>query len=393
MRAFFLIFAICILHYSYMLGQGPSRVGTNQLILFQQGFVLESLSGFGFSNAAKSSVYNIGSANPALLSDFVKPSIEISYQYNTQIDSFILNDMTFQRVNNFVPQAGGVVYPINDFRIGGAFSQKYSGEMRIEDIPITTPQDPDGTGEYFSYSRENSIYSVSAIAAYQFGNLFYQRDRLSIGLQFNLNYLVFRESLYRLLAKMNASATNWKVGLTYGAGEGFLERFRIGIYMETRAHFSDFLQYDDGLLIHDLNPGNNQIINGIVPQEFEWTTVVPMRFGLGYLIRVSSKFEIGSDFIHTWWEDMGNGYSNGLDFSHSLMYTFSEKNLMSLGFFYSQDNNESPYSPAANAVFLSTGLVYRVGKLEVHLAVADSHIFSGKLARQTVGKMGVGFNL
>ena len=45
------------------------------------------------------------------------------------------------------------------------------------------------------------------------------------------------------------------------------------------------------------------------------------------------------------------------------------------------------------AVFITAGLSFQINFLKVDLALADSHLFSGDLWKQTIGKIGLGIQL
>jgi hypothetical protein len=83
MGKLFLILAICMFGQSFLFADDEPRYATN-IVVFQQGFVIESLSGYGFPSSTSFPIYNIGSGNPAMNVEFLQTFIRsiISVQYS-----------------------------------------------------------------------------------------------------------------------------------------------------------------------------------------------------------------------------------------------------------------------------------------------------------------------
>jgi hypothetical protein len=370
---------------SSLIGDDPQRAGTipNYVNVFQQGFVLESLSGYGFSSATYSPIFNIGSGNPASVTDFSQFSVGFSYQANTKIDPFALSDVTFQRVNSFIPQSAGMVYPFQSFRIGAGFSQKYSAELRIEDIPIRTIQYPEGTGEYTTSISKNSIYSMSALASYQFASLIANEDQLSLGIQTNMNLLRSRASIYNSTIKLSDQEINWKFGFRYAYHHQSVEKLQFGLTYEGKINFSGYYEYNPEPILP----------LGAVPNPAILT--YPAKLNFGFLLESNSTFGIYNDFIYNFWEDMYPYNKNKLDLAGGVAVGANDGLLVSVGYylFESYANNETESEIIGDTFFISGGLVLRYKLIDFHLVFADSHLYSPKGSRQTIGKLGVGLNL
>jgi len=372
----------------------PDRIDPrNQIFLYNQGFVLESLSGYGVSSSTRLPIFNISTGNPATLSALNTFAVGFSSQFDSKVESFPIDDASFQRINNLVPQSVGLVYPYQDFRVGAGFSQKYSAEILFNEIEMTTVNDPQGTGEIFSPTSKNVIHTASALASYQILNLLSPTDQLSVGFQFNLNFLDADESISRTTVKLNANQANWKFGFSY-SGIGSIERtetFRLGLYFETAVKISGNVEFEGpGLLTSDPDSsmlGNNERITANL-ESYPRDAEIPPRIVFGFLVSLSSKFALFGDLGYTWWSNLGEPYQNKLDFSNSLLFKVSEHIGFSIGLAFLQG-----FVGESDAVYLSAGMIGHLNKFELHLALADSHLSSAEYRRQTIGKLGFGFRL
>lgn len=383
---------ILLLVFANLFAGDPDRIDPrNQIFLYNQGFVLESLSGYGVSSSTRLPIFNISTGNPASMSSFKTFEIGFSNQFDSKVESFPIDDASFERINNLVPQSAGLIYPFQDFRIGAGFSQKYSAEILFNEIEITTVNDPQGTGETFSPTFKNAIHTASALASYQIPNLLSPTDQLSVGFQFNLNFLDADESIARTTAKLNANHANWKFGFSYSGGIERTETFRLGLHFETGVKISGNVEFEGpGLLTSDPDSsmlGNNERITANL-ESYPRYAEIPPQLVFGFLVSLSSKFLLLGDLGYSWWSNLGEPYQNKLDFSNSLLFKASQNIGFSIGLAFLQG-----FVGDSDAVYLSAGMIGRLNKFELHLALANSHLSSAEYSRQTVGKLGFGFRL
>lgn len=387
MRSFLLFMVVVLLANPCLQSDDGIRIGSNNIIVFQQGFVLESLSGYGFSGATYSPIFNIATGNPAEMANFDNFSFGFAHQANTEIDSFGIPDVKFQRVNNFIPQSAGMVYPFQNLRIGAGFSQRYSAEIQFENIPIITLQYPGGTGEYTTARFKNTIYSISALLSYHFNSLITKADQFSIGTQTNMNLLRNRQSIYDLTAKLSDEEINWKFGLRYTYHHQSIEKLQFGIDYESKVNFSGTYEYNRTLSVP---PNATELIQ--IPSILTY----PATLKFGILFEPTLKFGIYSDFIYNFWEDLNPSNKNRLDISGGIVIRASDQISASLGYYlfesYSANRNEILIS-SNDAVYISGGIIWHYQLLNIHLVVADSHLFSDKEGKQTIGKIGFGLSL
>jgi hypothetical protein len=397
MKPFILTNLLLLIVFLNLFAGDPDRIDPNNRIrLYDQGFVLESLTGYGISSSTNFPIFNISTGNPASISAFNTFAVGFSNQFDSKVESFPIDDASFQRLNNFVPQSAGLIYPLQNLRIGAGFSQKYSGEIIFNKIEITTVNDPQGTGEFYTPSFKNAIHAASALASYQFQNLLLQTDQLSVGLQFNLNFLNAEQSIAHTTAKLNANHGNWKFGFTYNGGSEQMETFRLGLYFETGVKISGNVEFEGPeLLTADPDSsmlGNNERITADL-EPYPRYAEIPPQMVFGFLVRLSTKFALLGDLGYSWWGNLGEPYQNKLDFSNSLLFNLSENIGFSFGFAFLQDNSTSQFAGNLDAFYLSAGMIARLKMFELQFALADSHLSSAEDRRQTVGKLGIGFRL
>lgn len=333
MRNLLIVVAIFLFNCSSLFGQDPPR-SNPPILVHQSGFVLESLSGYGFASTAHSPIFNIASGNPASLSNFDQIAAGFSHQANSKIEPHILENVSFQRVNNLIPQSAGIVYPVQNLRVAAGYSQRYSAQLRFEDIPITTPQYPDGTGEFYSTTSQTTIYSFSGVASYPFHNVFSEADQFSVGFQFNMNLLIEKSVLYRSSAKLTDEALNWKLGLRYTHRHQSIEKLQLGIAYESKFDFSGYYDYLGADLLIPRDPS--------VFRQIPSTLTYPANLKLGWLFQPTSRLGIYSDLIYNFWEDMYQGISNKLDVSGGVFLNAAEWATLSLGAYMRQSYSRDP---------------------------------------------------
>lgn len=94
-----------------------------QVLWLPQGRVLESLSGYGYSQSISGFANNISDRNPATLSLIEKSSLGISYQWDSKIEEAWFAEIGHERIHDQIPQSFSLVLPVKGFRIGYGFGQ------------------------------------------------------------------------------------------------------------------------------------------------------------------------------------------------------------------------------------------------------------------------------
>jgi len=395
---FFLI--IVSLFYSSLYAGDPERIGTNFLNLFPHGFVEEQLNGFGLRQSTNTTLANIGSGNPAVLSDFDQVSLGGSYQLSSRIEDAWSYGVDYKQNYTFWPQSFGVVYPLKNFRFAYGLGQKYNAIMDYGPLEVSTVEMPEGTGEFFDAYNEFLILSNSAILSYMINNLISKNDRLNLGIQYNVDHLSYKSKLWRNVATADGFASSFSAGIRYDVDLD-LPAFQIGIFFENGIEFRGEakLKNSESLIEVDPNPpGNNDslIIADIPTWSFQ--TRLPDKLSFGFFMQPIQKIGIAFNFTSVRWNKVSDNWDNSIDLS-STAILYPHKNLaFSLGYYqsqrkYNQETNAIfKIGSKADAFFITTGVVINTGNFIIDIALADSHLFSGDWRKQTISKVEIGYN-
>ncbi|OQA68186.1 MAG: hypothetical protein B6D44_16790 [Ignavibacteriales bacterium UTCHB2] len=364
----------------------------SDLILFPQGYGLNLLNSSGNSSIVND-VSNISFMNPAAITGLKNYSAAISYQFNTDLKEAWIADIGMKRIYNFFPQSFGAVAKYGNFSFGLGLGQRYNGTKEFGKIPITTPDRPDGTGEFIELREKNTIQSYSLSTAYSLSEVLQSSFDIQIGLKYSLNYL--RHSMYILYNNINAKGyySSFSFGITslFDLDE---ERFlQLGLSYEISSELNVNPQIDIDLLsIPDPNNRTNYYLHPIElfyksPSELNFNIAVDATNDLMFLGGLRAVF----------WSSQKEYFKNQLEFSLSGLYKFSEIVKASLGFYSTDFKNENFSSlelgEEFNAFFLTTGLNLNISIISIDLALADSHLFSGKFTKQTILKLAAGVQL
>lgn len=382
MKKLFILPVLLCLGLSVLYGQDPGRINP-PLVLIPQGYVISS--GLGFTNHTTSTVAAIVAVNPASMADFTKPSAGVSFLFATQIDSAVTNiGVEHSRVNPWLPQTFGFVLPHRNFRFGLGFNQKYSSSLYFGPFPVTTPGDPGGTGETIDAESDRYVYSGSGLISYQLSNFINNDHRLSLGLQIDVNFLRDDESLGRFSAEGTDQSVTWKAGACYS----FLDLLQLGLAFEKGADFSGTIEYSEEPVIEP--PDSGFVAR---PIESKFTAKLPDRLLIGLAFKISEKLRLANDFTYVYWEKVYNDTQNQLDISGNLYFLPSEQLSLSAGFYSTRMESNTPDSPDNNALFISAAALVKVKSAAIEIMLADSHLFSSDLRKQTLVRLGLGFSL
>ena len=364
------------------------------VILFPQGYGLKLLNSSGNSSIVND-VSNIGFLNPASISQFENYSFGISYQLSTSIDEAWIADIGTSRVYNFYPQSFGAIAKLNDFTFGLGFGQKYNGTVDMDPIPVTTVQDPDGTGEYFTVVEENSIQSYSLSTSYSLKELLDISNDISVGVRYSLNRFNQNVELWKIKASADGFYSSFGLGVNSEFRLDQERKMFIGLFYESANRFRADIEYDDNsLLPNDLDPIYNQnytkvssVLLYCTPSELKFDLTVDATPDLKFLTNLTTVF----------WESEKISLKDQIEFSTSAVYRINEIFSPSLGFYFTdhkyKDNFYSRLNSELGAFFITAGLKLNFKMFYADLAIADSHLFSGDFRKQTIGKLALGISL
>ena len=368
-----------------------------------QGFVLESLSGLGFPGSNFTTISNISSCNPASLYDFETLSLGLSHQFDSELYPAWIAGIGHKRVNNYFPQSVGLVFPINIFRFGLGFSQRYNSILDFGKIPIVTLEQPEGTGETFSACDTTTIKVYSVLVTYSFQNVLFRNDNIHLGLQCNLNRLDLIKRIWHTRLVAEGFSGSWSAGVRYDFQHAILPDAQIGIYFEKGAEFRETgkIQGEDLKIVYDVdNQENNQtIVSSLNNNSFPVVAILPDKLHLGFLIQPLSPLKLTFDLTEIFWNQVQDNNKDHIDISGSVIFQPFKTITTSIGF-YSTDrkyndetNSYFNINGKLKAFFITGGVIVHFNHFDIDLSYANSNSYSGSWRKQTIFKFGIGLYL
>jgi hypothetical protein len=383
------ILILLVIIYSF--NQNFAQVRTsNDVFLFPQGNPIGELNGIGTSGLSNM-ISNIGSINPAALNNFEKISFGFSYQFETKIDEAWIADIGYKRNKIFLPQSIGFQYPFKNFRLGISFRQGYNGIMDLGQIPVTTNQYPDGTGEFINFQDKIILNDYSIIASYSFKKVI-DTWNLSIGGRFNIKNMTEDSNGFTDIS-LNYKGNSWAAGIM------FEKRFEANKYMQYGLSY----EKDISLTGHPDGGLNATSTPNIDSTRLTYYTVIntykaqfPARVKFDFDISLIRSIKFLGSISNVFWKNIDSSNPNAFEYAGSVVYAFNNILSSSLGIFstrkeyYSIDKyfntNEN-----LQAFFLILGSSLKIDNIQLDFSLADSHAFSGNWRKQTTGKLGIGY--
>lgn len=380
---------ITIISSQLSLAQG--NVKETSPALLPQGFGIPLLNSKGISGIF-SDVSNVGSMNPASLYQQKKYSFAFSYQFQNSIDEAYVYDIGTSRIKNYLPQSIGGVIHSNDVSLGIGFSQKYNGSLDFDPIPITTVTEPEGTGEFFVPEYENVLFNYALSVGYQLKDILVDNSNLSFGIKYILNSFYSYEGILSVSAKSSLLGSTFEFGSVFHYDLNVYQSIGFGVSYSTSTEMNDEVKFNG---IDNLNfPDSGRII--IIPSDFVMVLSIPSELNFDLYFKPTNDFTLLGRINNIFWSSSNENVKDQFAFSLSAMYTFNPTFDASFGIYYTNkeyiqdtfDLNENLY-----AFYFTTGLSIKINIFKIDLALADSHLFSGEVWKQTIGKIGLGIQL
>lgn len=352
--------------------------------LLPQGYSINLLNGYG-NSALYNDVANITSINPAALQNFNQTAFGLSYQGELKIKNSWGANIGSERINKLTPQSIGFVYAFENAKIGLSMYQKYNRTLLFDKIEKTTEENPDGIGEFFIPEYKTYINNYSISAAYTFDNIFSEAS-LSLGFRIGLNYLQHYEKLNILILDESLSSTDFTIGLVYSTVKSNDKYLKLGLLYESELEFNKLANYN----FTESRPINDYLQN----IKMNITAQLPASLRFDIDLSTIDNIKLLGSISNIFWSNIDDNIKNQIELSGSALYTSNESIVPSVGFLYSDRNYKSDdfnFNKNLNALFLTAGVVLKYQNLNLHLVVADSHLFSGEWRRQTIFKSNLSY--
>ena len=357
---------------------------SNQLFVYPQSLNIDSYNSIGFSNLNLSTASDISSANPASLYQFENISFGLNYTYISSLR--LIDEIKLSSSKEIPPITFSFIYPINNFRVGLAYHQKYNNYLEFDEMEVATIENPEGTGEYFNATSERIIHSPSLLFDYTFKNVFTD-DKLSMGLQLFWDFLKIEEKIYKTKGKLEGNNFSWKLGVLYE----YDKKIYISCLYEKENKLEGKIEIDDTLTVLDIDVGSGQLLE-FNPQYF---LKLPDKLAFGITVKPMDKLILSTSVSSVFWEGVNDRYRNNLDLSISTIYKLYESIMISLGFYNTDLNNSaSAYyyeSLDYNSSFIGLGINWQVKNFDIQCEFLDNKLFASKISKQTQVKIGIDF--
>jgi hypothetical protein len=303
--------------------------------------------------------------------------------------------MGFKKNVSFIPQSAGFIYPISNFSIGLAMSQGYNGGFDLGLVPVTTAQNPDGTGEYIDQTEKKILYKYSVIASYSFDDIL-EGSSLSIGGRFNINRMTDKLDPVEMIFGGN----NWAAGIMFRKNLDENKYFQAGLFFVKNTTLDLKETKGPGLLVTP-NQGDSSRPSSYYTVTTNYKTEFPSKLRFDFDLSLLSRVKFLGSVYEVIWYNADTKNSDQLEFAGSVVYKFSGMISSSVGFITSQkkyDESQIYYAyyktnDNLRALFLTMGVEVNISNFIVDVSLADSHLFSGDWRKQTIGKIGVGYSL
>ena len=374
-------------------GKIVSQTMEYNVFLIPQGYTLNLLNGYGTS-ALFNNVSNISSVNPAALEYYDKSAAGLSYEYESKINNSWTADFSSERIGKIIPQSFGFVYPIENMRIGFSMFQKYNRYIFTVPIAVTTMSQPDGTGEFILPEFKTIIYNYSIVGSYTINNIT-SNSNLSLGFRFGLNNLNEYEKVSSAILNESMNRSDFSFGALYTLKESNNQYSRFGLFYQSKLRFNKITRFENNYTIVEPNHDTSGFIYANVnPPYFNLVANLPSVLRFDFDISTINNIKILGSISNVYWSQIGNNLRNQFELSGSIVFSGSKSFLPSIGFLYTDQNYKQDYYDMTSnlqATFLIAGAVLKFVSVNVHLSLADSHLFSGDWRKETIFKTGVSY--
>lgn len=258
--------------------------------------------------------------------------------------------------------------PLGDLAVELGYCSTYNEKYEIDNIAVTTEAQPNGTGEYISFTETTRIHTG-------FGNIRWQAtEKLSLGITIGVDFVKQEETFAHLSAK--GCATRLKIigGMQYH----FSDKFGLGLVVNFPCSTSFSLDYSNsGLWVQaDSTTGNNR---GLTYYKIESITSLaksPLFVEAGASLHILQQVEILASVEYQNWSKAYQGKNDLWQFHIGAVATLLPQLSVRLGYFtdrYPDMSTREYYDQS----FLTAGVTFQLSeKLSLIFASLTSKPFT-----------------
>ncbi|MEJ2545714.1 MAG: hypothetical protein P8Y99_16745 [Calditrichaceae bacterium] len=365
MKVYILIFILII----YVFSGDPERVGSTSINFSKnpQTTGINAINSIGFSNLIVSSVAEISHANPASLCNFSQPSLGLLFNYAPPQNIFY--SYKLKRTKQYLPYSAGFVYPISNICLAVGYHKKYSHSIDLGEIPLTTIEEPEGTGITFSPKFIAELHSLSFSGCYNYSNLFMNDDNISVGLQMDVDYLYVKEQVSSVAAKVSDMGLSGKLGLNYK----FSDFISFGILYSKGSYIKSEMEYEGSGLEEQISTDSSTIYLNMESINQKYVFELPDKFSYGFFTVPFKRFYFSLTISHIFWNRINSYFDNSIDISSNVIYKVPYSRIdLTCGIFDRKENSDL-FDFNNDLFFLNFGIRQNFNNSAISVDISDGY--------------------
>ncbi len=293
----------------------------------------------------------------------------------------VLAECTYRKETNWIfdyrydgvfhPSFVSIGLPVSDMNISVSYIHQYSQDLESSEIPITTVDHPDGTGEFIKAVTNIDMHSIVGTAQYNISDLF------SIGGSFGMNYFHSNEKI------LNSSAVGESFGMLaiIGIHKVLDEELSLGALFRYSSPMNTIHVKTNArpLTILDQTGNNSRLVGTIFTPKY--VARLPWTFESGLKWKVSSTVDLSLSYDFQNWKFVSSTYENISSVHFGISMNLLDNVTFRAGLFTQDD----PEITEVSQKFLTGGITFALNAVTISLGILDSRLFKGSDLNSFIG--------
>lgn len=368
---------IFLLSITVFSGTGTCRLWTKSNRIYQPYFTKVGVTTWGAGGAyvAEKGYPTVAFGNPAGLSGEETTFYAEGGKRSAVADQVHCIFETKWDDQFILPGFASIIKLVKSLTLSIGYMSYYDLHMEIDSIPITTLEEPEGTGEFYGIEEKLVVHTFFGAGSYHFAN------GASVGLTLGLNYLKYQDET----AEMAGDGHGLGVQFIAGGLLSPFENLNMGVAFRYSTKIEYNMQYDGAGLEFEKNDiGEPDFDYEYVPEplltKFPWS----LQVGMSYSPIADVKILGMLDFQK--WSIISNGHEDKIQAHFGTEISSLEPFTFGFGFF-TQDDPSVYMGKYFNQKFITAGVRLKLwDSLELSTSYIDSHLFPNKEVEKDLGK-------
>lgn len=362
-----------------LFGQG-NRLERSTVQLYREGLFLGGGVGFG----AEMEAAEILRDNPAAAANYSGLSWGLTTQLQSDTDLPLgFGEITINHQNSLLPLALGITASQGNLSFGGGFYRKYSHDVDLGEIPITTPINPDGSpGETYRPILQANVQRAALFSAFTLNRKPASPFQLTMAVQAQFDNLRVKETVPNAEATVN----EWVGTFKLAALLKLLERVTLGVTYDFGNEFDGELKVEGDLLVIDPENGLGDTTPFL--QDF------PDELTASVKLQLSSIFTLNGNLQKIFWDKLPNYGENKYQYDVSLLASPSAVWGFLGGLYLRERISSTGIEFEESTVYYGfLGVRRNLGQFALSATYADSHLTREEFFGQRLLRLGVSHRL